>query len=230
CPVIRTHDSAHELAQLLKACYDLYFPQEAKNISLDYALSILRLSTKYHMRAFRRRSFDELKKYFPSDSLASVVGYKCKYWHGVKSPNLELIRAVSIARESGALELLPFIFARLCNFSLEEAFVVDASTSLEREDLQRLAIGRERVRFAAQGRLFAFILAARVSDGCTNPGGCKKMMTDLAESVGFTLRMLPFFLNGEYGILKSDLCRKKREARWYGTLCLDILAWEAGRT
>ncbi|KZP05127.1 hypothetical protein FIBSPDRAFT_682208, partial [Athelia psychrophila] len=119
CPV-RTHDSAHELAQLLKACYDPYFPQEAKYISLDYALSILRLSTKYHMPAFRRRSFDELKKYFPSDSLASLVGYKCKYWHGVKSPNLELIRAISIARESGALELLPFIFARLCNVSLEE--------------------------------------------------------------------------------------------------------------
>ncbi|KZP19272.1 hypothetical protein FIBSPDRAFT_1045635 [Athelia psychrophila] len=206
CPVIRMHDSAHEFTQLLKACYDPFFPQDKNTISFHYALSILRLSTKYHMPKFRSRSLDELKKHFPSESL-SALDKQCKNWNTVAQiTNIDIIHAIKIAREADAFELLPCAFARLCNVSIKSAFVVDASTFLEREDLERLAIGRDNMRIAAEDQLFGFILAGQVSDGCTQPAVCNDVMATSAFSIRSLVRRCPFSLNIKADFTSSALC------------------------
>ncbi|KZP19271.1 hypothetical protein FIBSPDRAFT_828397 [Athelia psychrophila] len=196
CPVIRMHDSAHEFTQLLKACYDpSFYPEGTNTTTFDYALSMLRFSTKYDIPNFRSRPLDELNKYFPSESL-SALHDQCKSWIATrKITHLDIIRAINIAREADALELLPCAFARLCNFSLESAFAVDESTFLAREDLERLAIGRDNMRVAVEDQIFGFILAGRVSDGCTQPKVCTEDMAASAGVVRSLVRRRPFMLN-----------------------------------
>lgn len=158
-------------------CPRRFFAAKTANayvIPFNSALSILRLSTKYHIPDFRGRALDELKKHFPSESLADFDEnhrHRVQRTTGTNLTSIQVIRAINIAQEVDALELLPCAFSRLCEFELEEAFSSTPSISLDRADIRRYAIGRENLRRMGENHIFPFLFDSyfQASDRCTSP-------------------------------------------------------------
>ncbi|KAL1704689.1 hypothetical protein EV121DRAFT_280176 [Schizophyllum commune] len=109
CPVVRLEgDSGYDWASLLDAIYDsLYFvavESQKLEASFPSILSILRLSTKYRIIAYRRRCILILSACFPSEHLPRDVDFAA-----LPSP-IVFINVMKVARETNALTLLPYAY------------------------------------------------------------------------------------------------------------------------
>ena len=160
------------------------------------------------MPNFRGRALDELKKHFPSESLADFdknYQHRMQKTTGAFVPTIQIIRAINIAREVDALELLPCAFARLTLCDIETVFSSTASISLDRADLQRYTSGREKLRSMAEDHIFPFLFNSniRVGNGCTQSTICVHWLKQVYEIVKNVLRTQTFLL-GSAGVIAIE--------------------------
>lgn len=161
CPVVRLHDSAEDVSNLLLALYD--GPTFGGNDPDDFAIvsGILRLSTKYAMDSLRSKAIAHLNIAWPT----SLKGWDLRedkvHAYDLTSPTEhtglypEPIDIINLARETNAPSLLPAAFYDMSRYTFSQIFEpIDddppsrfrgaaAGGTLSSDDMRRLALGKE---------------------------------------------------------------------------------------
>ncbi|KAJ7119177.1 hypothetical protein C8R44DRAFT_673540 [Mycena epipterygia] len=123
CPLVHLHDNPGDVSVFLKAIFDSeFFETHPTPSRLEIISSILRLSHKYAIDYLRRRALVHLSSaFFTTLSALQESGstdgdlwpWKCS---SSETPLLiSLIHCIQLAREVGALWILPYAFYRLAD-------------------------------------------------------------------------------------------------------------------
>ncbi|OBZ65239.1 hypothetical protein A0H81_14734 [Grifola frondosa] len=155
CPVLRLHDAAEDLINLLKAIYD--GPTFGNHDRNDFRLvsGVMRLATKYLIDSLRKRALAHLSIPWPStlkgwdarEDIARAYEAERTAHRGHRYPSP--IDVINLAREVDAPELLPAAFYDLSRYHCSQIFEpgpdepLSGSTELSLADTRRLALGKE---------------------------------------------------------------------------------------
>jgi len=160
CPVVRLHDTAQDVANLLLALYD--GPTFGDNDPDDFAIvsGILRLSTKYAMDSLRSKAIAHLNIAWPTSlkgwDLREDKAHACDLASSAEHTSLypSPIDIINLARETNVPSLLPAAFYDISRYTFSQIFEpVDdepsrfrgaaAGGTLSSDDMRRLALGKE---------------------------------------------------------------------------------------
>lgn len=156
----------------------------------DFAIitSILRLSTKYQIKVIREQAISQLATLYP-DKLEAFSHFADNRL--VEPATEDDVDMILIARETNALRLLPLAFYSVVTSHLpEDASVdddddefsefwggeVDTWSKLSKEDLARIAFGREKLRRAFYLKMGKFLYEP-------SPENCLDEHCDLYKSM-----------------------------------------------
>ncbi|KAH7885812.1 hypothetical protein F5I97DRAFT_1808537 [Phlebopus sp. FC_14] len=162
CPVLRLHDAAEDVANLLTALVD--GPNFGNNDPADFQVvsGILRLATKYVVDSLREKALDHLALAWPTtlkgwDTREDIArfGELQDGSSAMTSIYPSPIAVINLAREVNAPALLPSAFYDLSRYHFSQIFDHGESfeesawqCSLSPADLQRLALGKEASQHA----------------------------------------------------------------------------------
>ena len=186
CSVVHLPDSANDFIYLLKALYDplyvetTFFSKPNKDfvryfsgtqadppIPFDAIAGILRLSNKYDIPPIRRRCIHELRRHFP----CTLAAFDATILNAPPLSTLMPTKAIILARECNALDILPCAFYLLCQAETE-AFL-DILTLLPQQEIRTCLLGRERLRVVLETATLSFALNPNPSPTCTDRAGCR---------------------------------------------------------
>ncbi|THH19822.1 hypothetical protein EW146_g1429 [Bondarzewia mesenterica] len=179
CPVVKMHDSAEDIANLLTALYD--GPTFGSNDCDDFRIvaGILRLSTKYMIDTLRAKAIAHLSIAWPTTLKGwdaredKARAYELEHTPGCLHLYPSPIAVINLARQVNSSTLLPSAFYDLSRYTFSQIFESPEddtsrfrpfsptltsphatpaprlhptpahSPTLEANDLQRLALGKE---------------------------------------------------------------------------------------
>ncbi|KAL1686499.1 hypothetical protein GGG16DRAFT_128646 [Schizophyllum commune] len=194
CPVVRLEgDSGQDWTSLLDAIYDsLYLP---------HILSILRLSTKYRIVAYRRRCIHILSAYFPSNQLPRDIDFAA-----LPSP-AQFIDVMKVARETNALTLLPYAYL-LAVSRLEEDFLYSTHSLPPMHKLD-VYHGKVKLLQAQEVDMLPFVHNMETFEDCGKAPKCRVYgaFTPYLKNPSAPSRILSEIPNGELGL--CDSCNKR---------------------
>ncbi|KIL69458.1 hypothetical protein M378DRAFT_48926, partial [Amanita muscaria Koide BX008] len=153
-PVIRLHDSAEDVGNLLKALYD--GPDFGDNSEKDFckASGILRLSHKYIVDSLKAKALAHLSVAWPTNLKAWDMREDIARIYELETNGRQFyphpIAVINLAREVDAPSLLPAAFYDLSRRSFTQIFEAqeDGALNLFMNDMQRLCLGKEATQQA----------------------------------------------------------------------------------
>ncbi|KAL1716597.1 hypothetical protein EV715DRAFT_204970 [Schizophyllum commune] len=206
CPVVRLEgDSGQDWTSLLDAIYNsLYFvtiESQKLDASLPHILSILRLSTKYRIVAYRRRCIHILSAYFPSDHLPRDIDIAAH-----PSP-AQFIGVMKVARETNALTLLPYAYLLAASRLDEDYF----HSKVSLPPMQKLDVyhGKFKLLQAQQFDMFPFVHNMETFEDCEKAPKCRVYgaFTPYLKNPSVPSRILVEIPNSGIGL--CDPCNKR---------------------
>ncbi|KAL1670113.1 hypothetical protein GGF50DRAFT_43276 [Schizophyllum commune] len=161
-PVVRLQgDDSADWAYLLDAIYDqLHFDALASRPAREKfprLSGILRLSTKYGIIAFRRKTITILSTYYPSGDIFLLPKQNLSVNYAFETINL--------ARSTNALTLLPSAFVKLTSIHNKEEIIDNAPISIH--DKLVVYRGMHRLVHARNNDMLPFAYRYVHPDGCT---------------------------------------------------------------
>ncbi|KAF8581034.1 hypothetical protein K439DRAFT_259464 [Ramaria rubella] len=146
CLVIPLDDSRDDLCALLNALYNGLSLHSGNQITLDFSLSVLRLSDKYGMEDLRNGIVELLKDQWPLNRSDYLTYQKLFGSPGFRI--VESMKLIAAARLCNAPELLPTAFYELAASRIRDWSDSQRDMShhcLSSIDLSCLVVGRERL-------------------------------------------------------------------------------------
>ncbi|KAI0291652.1 hypothetical protein B0F90DRAFT_1648531 [Multifurca ochricompacta] len=161
CPIVKLHDSAEDVTNLLLALYD--GPKFNDNDPNDFAIvsGILRLSTKYAMDSLRSKAIAHLNIAWPTSLKGWDLREDMAHAYDLTSPTEHAslypspIDVINLSRETNVPSLLPAAFYDLSRYTFAQIFepmdeelsrfrgAAAAGGTLSADDMRRLALGKE---------------------------------------------------------------------------------------
>ncbi|KAI0259377.1 hypothetical protein BC834DRAFT_906593 [Gloeopeniophorella convolvens] len=160
CPIVRLHDSAEDVANLLLALYD--GPKFGNNDQDDFVIvsGILRLSTKYAMDSLRSKAIIHLNIAWPTTLKGWDLREDRAHAYDLASPTERAslypspIDIINLARETNTPSLLPAAFYDISRYTYAHIFEpmddepsrfrgAVVGVTLSADDMRRLALGKE---------------------------------------------------------------------------------------
>lgn len=176
CPLLVMHDSAEDLAHLLKALYD--GPWFGNNDRQDFRMvsGILRLADKYVLDSLRKTAIAHLRVAWPlsladwdaREDLARIYELETGMHRGFRFPSP--VAVIHLAREVYVPELLPSAFYDLSRYHYPQIFEpgedeplgpASPTPTLCADDIQQLTLGKEASQHAVSGLIQGMMHASQ---------------------------------------------------------------------
>ncbi|KAJ7221390.1 hypothetical protein GGX14DRAFT_353760 [Mycena pura] len=210
CPLVHLPDSANEVTAFLKAIFDSeFFPSFPGHTTFDVVVGCLRLSHKYDVGYLRRRALVHLSSGFRM-TLAEVDAPCSGSWERLPGSATFSIRAIHVAREVGALWLLPHAFFELSNCfaassrvgrHIFEGLVHEGVLiTLSEEDQNCFFDGHDIQSKVLPLTFLAFLSSATTFGSCTDPLGlCDKIRFTIIHRAARGIIQRPACVTGLFG-------------------------------
>jgi hypothetical protein len=210
-----------------------YLPLEAR---IDFSPeqwarfdAVLRISTKYGFYKLRAAIIKALAAYWPS----TLVGFDQLIHTRVTRDFATAI--ISLARETGARQLLPCAFYRVASVSpMNLSYLLRAKPcSLSANDLQRILLGRDNLTIVFRVLLCPFLFRPEKEHSKPLTPGCETQWGQCRKSLELTQRSI--HQSGAHFDLLSDISWKSTLTSGLGSLCVKCQKhchdqFNAGRT
>ncbi|KAJ7689808.1 hypothetical protein B0H17DRAFT_936810 [Mycena rosella] len=177
CPFVRMHDAETEVSDFLKAIFlpEYFLPFPAPT-TFDIVVGCVRLSHKYQVDYLRRRALVHLSSGYCT-TLAEWDSEDSH--HRFSKPALGSITVIQLAREVGALWVLPTLFSALSSkFNIVRRAVLEGVVfqgrhmALSKEDQDLLLRGYQIQTNECTADILRFLSHPLKIEGCRSPAEC----------------------------------------------------------
>ncbi|KAJ6535567.1 hypothetical protein B0H19DRAFT_432915 [Mycena capillaripes] len=177
CPLVHLPDSAEDVTFFLKALmfYDFFEPYPAPT-TFSILTSILRMSHKYQVDPLRKRALIHLSSSFPTTLLEyQNLTDDSPPWitelRDSDDANCDFDAMVLLARELSIDWILPVVFYRICEYSLEEAIL---EGKMHLQDKTRAMTGARMLEAVGVTKMLDFLWPLGQNPGCYSAEACAK--------------------------------------------------------
>ncbi|KAL7278468.1 hypothetical protein ACG7TL_007467 [Trametes sanguinea] len=186
CPVVPLDDSPEDLRQLFRLIFPLSTNLKLNkgDLDIDVLSAVIRLDHKYELPSLYAEALSHLTTYYTIDFNAWISGRNAKMW---KPEPVHAIGAISLARLTNTLSILPTAFYELC--TLDPSSLLRGYTSrdgtvhrLSESDLELCLKMRDHLTFS--NARVAFMLFKY------NPRDCMNGQAISISPCSSTLRMV----------------------------------------
>ncbi|KAJ7132724.1 hypothetical protein C8R46DRAFT_1015539 [Mycena filopes] len=171
CPFVRLPDSAEDVTYFLKALlYSEFFEPPPTKTSFSVVAGILRMSHKYEVDVLRKRALIHLSSACPTTLSGWDTRLTEQTWFPLAPAHY--FEAISLARQTSALWILPLAFYRACAaLDIGEIMMGTEGHVLSPADAVTCARGLRFLDTTATSQALNFLSSPTVP-GCESPHAC----------------------------------------------------------